>query len=148
MWLLTAGAEGMVRCWDLHRPRASHTVCGIDASCAQPPVHVYDAHPSVPPGVVGDVSAAHAVPPSSAQQSFVLLCRASHEQADQPAHDTPVHELWRRGLQAQPGDGGSEGRVGHVPTHHKAAVHALSFVDSGRRLALSVGADGDLKLWR
>lgn len=28
VWLLTAGTDGRVRCWDLDRPRASHTVCG------------------------------------------------------------------------------------------------------------------------
>jgi len=30
VWLLTAGGEdAAVRCWDLERPRASHTVCGL-----------------------------------------------------------------------------------------------------------------------
>jgi hypothetical protein len=28
VWLLTAGCDRVVRCWDLDRPRASHTVCG------------------------------------------------------------------------------------------------------------------------
>ena len=148
VWLLTAGADGMVRCWDLHRPRASHTVCGIDSSRARVPVHVYDAHPSVPPGVVSTAAEAESTPASSSRQSFVILCRSSQDQAEEGAQDMPAHDVWQRGLQSQPGDGGAEGRVGQVATHHKAAVHALSFVDSGRRLALSAGADGDLKLWR
>jgi hypothetical protein len=29
VWLLTGGADGLVRCWDLDRPRASRTVCGL-----------------------------------------------------------------------------------------------------------------------
>jgi hypothetical protein len=28
VWMLTAGTDGKVVCWDLDRPRASHTVCG------------------------------------------------------------------------------------------------------------------------
>lgn len=148
VWLLTAGADGAVRCWDLHRPRASHTVCGIDSSCAIVPVHVYDAHPSVPPGVLQEGDDVSQVPSSSAQQSFVLLCRASQEDAVEEVDSMSVPDVWRQGLLPRKGDGGSEGRVGQVPTNHKAAVHALSFVDSGRRFALSVGADGDLKLWR
>jgi len=29
VWMLTAGDDATVRCWDLDRPRASHTVCGL-----------------------------------------------------------------------------------------------------------------------
>jgi WD40 repeat protein len=29
VWMLTAGTDRKVRCWDLERPRASHTVCGL-----------------------------------------------------------------------------------------------------------------------
>jgi hypothetical protein len=29
VWILTAGSDRSVRCWDLERPRASHTVCGL-----------------------------------------------------------------------------------------------------------------------
>lgn len=38
VWLLTAGSDACVRCWDMDRPRASHTVCGL------PPVEPRDAY--------------------------------------------------------------------------------------------------------
>jgi hypothetical protein len=29
VWMLTAGSDRLIRCWDLERPRASHTVAGL-----------------------------------------------------------------------------------------------------------------------
>ena len=38
VWMVTAGSDRIVRCWDLDRPRASHTVCGLE------PGHVRDGY--------------------------------------------------------------------------------------------------------
>jgi hypothetical protein len=41
-WILTAGSDSIVRCWDLERPMASHTVLGLDPGETR---HVYQVLP-------------------------------------------------------------------------------------------------------
>ena len=40
IWLLTAGTDRCVRCWDLVRPRCSFTVCGLNPGQERYVVHV------------------------------------------------------------------------------------------------------------
>ena len=48
-WLLTAGTDRSVRCWDLRRPRASYTVIGLDPGQER---HAYEGHPALPYSVL------------------------------------------------------------------------------------------------
>ena len=139
VWVLTTGLDGVVRCWDLPRPRASHTVCGMDATSPVQETHVYDGHPSV-----------------SQQPSFTLLCRSTGGLSPPPlpCGDAPSPtSVWNSSGPLVPDPAVTETEADEVgdrlaPTHHEGAVLGLAFVDAPTRLVLTAGGDGSLRLWR
>ena len=82
MWILTGGSDGYIRCWDLDRPRASHTVSGI------PPCETRDGYEGV---------TLVSVPTSNAAAAAAAACGGRGEEdggeesdtVDFPAYTTP-----------------------------------------------------------
>ena len=182
-WILTAGDDAFVRCWDLLRPKASHTVLGL-------PPHgrrdVYDrvrAHPYPPQlrGLAEDSSG-----PSTASPKQSLHTPAGDRDAAAagegnlfPAFTSKDGLSLLPGIQARPvsdaapmlivsqspatpkrsADGGgalpqhSEAELERKgltppPTKHMDSIVAMAWLEVGKRLLVTAGRDGSIKVWR
>ena len=81
VWILTGGSDGYIRCWDLDRPRASHTVSGI------PPCETRDGYEgvtlvSVPPPNAGAAATGGGL-------GGVVVGGEESDTVDFPAYATP-----------------------------------------------------------
>jgi len=170
-WLLSAGDDRTVRCWDLACPRQSHVVTGPGGG------RRFGAELPPSPAAAGGPAAPHGAAAAGAAPVLHLLCSEPGLVATQGPgleHATSAADALARAAMAADieagadpaprpaagggseapgtiqGAGGAGGWAGQAPsgTAHRAAVWDATWLDAPARLLVTASGDGTIRIWR